>query len=182
LEPVTRIVRLDAVPDSILADMKQKGRYNIKVAEKSGVTTARVESTEANLDTFYRLLSETTSRDGFSGNSKSYYRYLLASRKQPFEGLYFAYWQDRVIAAAILTIEHSTAVYYYGASSSDSEARRTMAPYALQWAMMLASRAAGCRYYDFLGIAPEGSENHHLQGVTDFKSKFGGEVVTWPIK
>lgn len=134
------------------------------------------------MDIFYTLLTETTSRDGFSGNSKSYYEHLLASRTHLSEGLYFAYLGEQVIAAAILTIEGTTAVYYYGASSSDSEARKTMAPYLLQWEMMRASQAAGCTNYDFLGIAPEGVAHHHLQGVTDFKSKFGGEVVTWPNK
>lgn len=182
LEPTTRIVDLSSGMDAVLADMKQKGRYNIKIAEKSGVVARHVPSTSENLDTFYGLLTETTNRDGFSGNSRSYYERLLASRTHPAEGLYFAYWQDRVIAAAILTIEGSTAVYYYGASSSDPDARKTMAPYLIQWKMMQSGHAAGCTDYDFLGIAPEGAAHHHLQGVTDFKSKFGGSVVTWPDK
>jgi lipid II:glycine glycyltransferase (peptidoglycan interpeptide bridge formation enzyme) len=32
-------------------------------------------------------------------------------------------------------------------------------------------------YYDFLGIAPNDSKSHPLQGVTRFKSMFGGEAI-----
>lgn len=55
-----------------------------------------------------------------------------------------------------------------------------MPAYALQWEMMLEGKRRGCETYDFLGIAPEGAENHPLAGVTDFKLKFGGTPKGWP--
>ncbi len=70
-------------------------------------------------------------------------------------------------------------IYYYGASSH--EARALMAPYALQWQAMLRCRTAGCRSYDLFGIAPEGAGSRHpWGGVSDFKAKFGGTVITYP--
>jgi len=69
-------------------------------------------------------------------------------------------------------------IYYYGAS--DNHYRKVMAPYLLQWEAIKESKKRGCKYYDFLGIAPEGAVNHPWAGVTQFKGKFGGEVVDYP--
>ena len=70
-----------------------------------------------------------------------------------------------------------------------------MAPYLLQWEAIKYCKAKGCRTYDFLGIAPlspsppEGEgrasqaregEGHPWQGISDFKAKFGGTVLTYP--
>jgi lipid II:glycine glycyltransferase (peptidoglycan interpeptide bridge formation enzyme) len=43
--------------------MKPKGRYNIKLAEKKGVEIKIVEKTDKNIQYFYELMNETTSRD-----------------------------------------------------------------------------------------------------------------------
>lgn len=67
-----------------------------------------------------------------------------------------------MVAAAILTITGKTAVYYYGASVSDPDLRKTMAPYLLQWEMIRAAQRAGCNFYDFLGVSPENEPDHHL--------------------
>lgn len=150
LEPITRLLDLKKNEEELLSDMKQKGRYNIKLAEKSGCVAKRVDATLQNIDIFYTMLQDTTARDGFSGNKKEYYLRLLDGRTHPQEGLYFVYFENRVIAAAILTITGNTAIYYYGASVSDTESRKVMAPYLLQWEMIRASKGAGCTIYDFL--------------------------------
>ena len=54
-----------------------------------------------------------------------------------------------------------------------------MAPYLLQWHAICEAKKLGFAHYDFLGIAPSGSKNHPWQGVTDFKLKFGGEIVNY---
>lgn len=118
------------------------------------------------------LLGETLSRDGFSGNGRAYYAELLKTRNGKAEGLYIARWNGVPVAATIMTIEGDTAVYYYGASTSDNELRKCMGAYLVQRRMMQAGKAEGCKVYDFLGIAPENCPNHRLAGVTDFKMKF----------
>ena len=55
-----------------------------------------------------------------------------------------------------------------------------MASYLVQWTAMREAKKRGCKYYDFLGIAPEGVTNHPWIGVTSFKKKFGGEVTSYP--
>ena len=58
--------------------MKPKGRYNIRLAERSGVTVSWVDPTPEHIDVFYRIFTETLERDSFAGNSLSYFTELLS--------------------------------------------------------------------------------------------------------
>jgi lipid II:glycine glycyltransferase (peptidoglycan interpeptide bridge formation enzyme) len=75
---------------------------------------------------------------------------LLSILSHPAEGLYIVYFEDTPIAAAIMTFCDNTAVYYYGASTSDNLLRKHMPAYLLQWRMIQAAKAAHCKWYDFL--------------------------------
>lgn len=181
LEKRTLLLDLSGTEDEILSQMKEKGRYNIRLAEKRGVTVRMSDGNENDLAAFFALLSETLSRDGFSGNSLGYYREMLRMlQENDSGGLFVAEKDGEPVAAAIATFVGGTATYYYGASTSDNEKRRDMPAYALQWEMMREGKRRGCSVYDFLGIAPEGKADHPLSGVTDFKLKFGGEIRQWP--
>lgn len=167
------ILELSKAGEEILAQMKPKGRYNIKVAEKHGI---KVE-TNGDVESFYQLLKKTGERDGFGIHSADYYQKILAALS-PHAQLLLARYDDRVIAGGIFVYLDEWGIYYYGAS--DHHYRHLMAPYLIQWTAMREAKKRGCNYYDFLGIAPENSPNHPWAGVTDFKKKFGGEVVNYP--
>jgi lipid II:glycine glycyltransferase (peptidoglycan interpeptide bridge formation enzyme) len=159
--------------DELLAQMKPKGRYNIRLAEKHGVTIRESSS----VDEFYGLLTKTSNRDGFAVHPKAYYEKMLKSlgaHAQLLEALH----AGRVIAGGIFVYLDDWGIYYYGASAS--EHRNLMAPYLVQWHAILEAKKRGCGHYDFLGIAPEGAKNHPWAGVTEFKEKFGGERVKYP--
>ena len=85
----------------------------------------------------------------------------------------------KVIAGTIVVYEETDAVYYYGASSNQH--RNVMAPYLLQWKGMQDAKKAGKKWYDFMGVAKmkngEFDTSDELYGVTEFKQKFGGEVM-----
>lgn len=181
LEKRTLLLDLSADESSILVQMKEKGRYNVRLALKRGVTVRKSDGNESDVRAFFDLLSETLDRDGFSGNSFEYYLELVRALNASDSGALFLAEKDgEPIAAAITTFVGGTATYYYGASTSDNEKRRDMPAYALQWEMMLEGKRRGCSVYDFLGVAPEGEADHPLAGVTDFKLKFGGEIRQWP--
>jgi peptidoglycan pentaglycine glycine transferase (the first glycine) len=169
----TWTLRIDLSKDdeTILSEMKHKGRYNTRLAGRKGVTIS--EGGEEDIPRFYRLLRETTSRDGFSGNSESYYLTML--KTLPQAKLFLATHEGDLLAAGIFCYTGGQALYYYGASSNIK--RNLMAPYLLQWHAIRYGRDSGCRYYDFLGIAEPGRVRDPLNGVTDFKMKFGGEVT-----
>ncbi|MDD2694076.1 MAG: peptidoglycan bridge formation glycyltransferase FemA/FemB family protein [Candidatus Gracilibacteria bacterium] len=173
LEPYTRVLDLTQDENMILSQMHEKGRYNIRLAEKRGVKVQWVESHSENIAIWMSLLADTTSRDGFAHNSQKYYESFLAC---PEARLAFAFYEEKVIAAGIFVYHGTDAIYYYGASSSDKEVRKHMAPYLLQWFAILEGKKHGCIQYDFLGIAKPGEIDGHLAGVTSFKEKFGGEI------
>lgn len=56
-----------------MAEMHEKGRYNIRLAWKRGVLIEWVRPIAENIDIWMKLLSETTERDDFAHNSHEYY-------------------------------------------------------------------------------------------------------------
>ncbi|KKP35685.1 MAG: Methicillin resistance protein [Candidatus Peregrinibacteria bacterium GW2011_GWA2_33_10] len=176
-------IDLNLSEEEILAQMKQKGRYNIRLAEKHGVKVVRVKLTDKpnfdkSVDEFYEILKETTGRDGFSGHDKNYYKNMLEILgEKNFAQMYLAQFEGKTIAGIIVTFFGDTAIYYFGASSN--EYRNLMAPYLLQWEAIKDAKKRDLKWYDFLGIAPEDDENHPWKGVTQFKKQFGGKVVNY---
>lgn len=173
----TLILDLAPAEDDILKQMKPKGRYNIKVAQKHGVKICVSDGTQKDIDAFYSLLQQTTDRDEFSGHNKKFYEDMISVLGHQKAKLYLAEHGDKTVAGIIATFFKDTAIYYFGASSNES--RNVMAPYLLQWRAIQDAKAAGYKYYDFLGIAPQEAKNHPWAGVTDFKLKFGGKRVNY---
>lgn len=171
----TRILDLHHSEEQILAQMHQKGRYNIGVARKHGIEV--VEGSVNDIDTFYALLRSTGGRDGFKISQKSHYTRFLSDLRGSF--MLLAKHQGTPIAGLIGVQWGAMGIYYYGASSY--EHRHLMAPYLVQWEAIRRCKAKGCTHYDLLGISPEPAPaNDPWLGISDFKRKFGGMVVTYP--
>ncbi len=183
LTPFTRLVSLIWTEEDILWQMHEKGRYNIRLAEKRWVQVEQVINNPENRDIFFDLLQETTARDGFSQNSKRYYSDMLNMLVSHDMGwLYFASYHNEIIAAGIFVYYGNTALYYYWASTSDRELRKHMPTYLLQWKAIQDAKERGCTQYDFLGVADPENPRDSLWGVTDFKNKFWWELKKWPQK
>ncbi len=167
MPPYTALIDLTQSEDEILAAMKSKGRYNIRLAEKKGVVVEQVEKIPYNAKKFYELMQETTSRDDFAGNTLSYYETFLSTVEA--SQLFFAYFEWKVIAAGIFVMHDDVATYYYGASGNAH--RNLMAPYLLQWTALCHAKKRGMKTYDLLGVAGPDERDSSLAGVTDFKMK-----------
>ncbi|NDK08957.1 peptidoglycan bridge formation glycyltransferase FemA/FemB family protein [Candidatus Gracilibacteria bacterium] len=175
ITPYTAIIDLSKTSELILSEMKPKGRYNIRLAEKKEIKVIEVDKIVDNVKIFYDLMMETTSRDGFSGNKLEYYVTFLETILN--SSLLIAYKDDKAIAAGIFVFDKEVSIYYYGASTNDTEYRNLMAPYLLQWTAIEKAKSIGSKYYDFLGIASPGDLKSSLSGVTDFKLKLTKDVV-----
>ncbi len=169
--------------EALLGGMKSKWRYNVRLAEKRGITV-RVAGL-ADLATFYQLYSETGARDGFLVRPFSYYRttweaFLRAEEdaNNPAGGtLLLAEHPDEPTALAGLFLLRygTTSWYFYGASSE--RRRRDMPNYLLQWEALRWSLAHGCTTYDWWGAPTEPEDpNDSMQGVWQFKQGFGAEL------
>lgn len=177
--PDTVLINLEHSEEAILEAMKPKWRYNIRLAEKKGVTIRRTD--EEGLGTFYNLYQSTAKRDGIAIHSLTYYQKLFSHCKnyQGQEiGLYLAEHEGEAISAVIILFRGHEAVYLYGASADHK--RNLMAPYALQWQAIKDAKAASCTSYDFFGIPPNEDPNHPMAGLYRFKTGFGGKIIHRP--
>ena len=171
-------VDLSGSLEDILRQMKPKGRYNIKVAQKHEVAV-RATHDSRDVHAFYDILRKTGERDRFGIHDEKYYQTLVTFlAKNDLGALYVAEKDGQIVAGMIATFYGETGTYYYGAS--DHAHRPLMAPYLLQWEALQEAKRRGCLWYDFLGVAPPDSPNHPWAGVTDFKEKFGGIRVEYP--
>ncbi len=178
--PRTIVIDIKGEDEQILAKMKQKTRYNIRLAEKKGVTVRAWDDIES----FHRLMLVTGGRDGFRVHSLEYYKraYELFHPKGMCEILVAEY-EGKPLAALFVARNGNRAYYLYGASTD--EERNRMPTYLLQWEAMKWAKARGCEEYDLWGVPDEDEatlesnfESRHdgLWGVYRFKRGFGGEV------
>ena len=174
ITPFTALIDLSKSLDEILALMKPKWRYNINLARKKWVEVFEWEKTDENIKIFYDLMLETTSRDGFSGNSFEYYKIFLQEIEN--SSLIFTKIWEKILSAWIFVFDEDLSIYYYWASTSDKEYRNMMAPYLMQWYAIEKAKNIWSKFYDFLWVATPWDEKSHLLWVTDFKLKFTSDV------
>jgi lipid II:glycine glycyltransferase (peptidoglycan interpeptide bridge formation enzyme) len=174
ITPFTAVINLEKTEDEILSEMKPKWRYNIKLAGKKWVEIKSVEKTKENIEEYYKLMLETTSRDNFSWNKLDYYITFL--EKIENSELLLAYKDDVVIAGWIFVFDDNISIYYYWASTSKKEYRNLMAPYLLQWEAIKIAKKNNSKIFDFLWVSSPDSENDSLSGVTSFKKKLTPDI------
>ncbi len=179
----TLVVDLQADPDTLLEQMKQKTRYNIRLAARKGVSVRAGD--ESDLPAFYQLMEVTARRDRFAVHSRAYYEAAHRLFVAPGHGrLLLAEHEGRLLAGLVVLAFGDTACYMYGASADDS--RNLMPAYLLQWEAIKWAREQGCRSYDLWGVPDEdepvletqfAERNDGLWGVYRFKRGFGGRLV-----
>ncbi len=160
--------------EEVFNGFKAKYRYNIRLAERKGVT-CRVCGAEC-LDDFCRLMAETGERDGFSIRTKEYFEKMLSSMDGHCR-LYMCYWEDKPLSGAIAVNYAGKTCYVYGASSN--EYRNLMPNYLMQWSMIQWAVETGCYLYDFQGIPYYNDETHQNYGVYRFKQGFNGRILIY---
>jgi peptidoglycan pentaglycine glycine transferase (the first glycine) len=176
LEPRdTRVIDLRPSEEAILAQMKPKGRYNIHVAQRHGVSVVEATSPQGLAD-FQTLYEETAARQGMQAKPCDYFETLL-SLLSPRRGvsIFFAEYEGLRLATALVVYFGRTASYFYGGSRDIH--RDVMAPYLLHFEAMRKAKSLGYDSYDLWGIAPPNQPNHPWTNFSAFKSKFGGSEV-----
>jgi lipid II:glycine glycyltransferase (peptidoglycan interpeptide bridge formation enzyme) len=178
--PRTIVVDIKDSEETILARMKPKCRYNIRLAEKKSITVRAW----GNIPAFHEMMTVTGGRDNFGVHSLEYYQraYGLFHPKGACE-LLVAEYEGKPLASLMVFADATRAWYVYGASN-DQE-RNRMPAYLLQWEAIRWAKARGCEEYDLWGVPDENEEtleanfeSRHdgLWGVYRFKRGFGGEL------
>lgn len=169
---------LDLAPDeaALLANCKSKTRYNIRLAEKHGVQIVE-DTSETGLEDYLRLLSETTTRQGFYAHGPAYFRTMWNSMGgSPMFHIFKALYQGKVISAWIVFIFNGVGYYPYGASSR--EHRDVMANNLMMWEVLRFAKAQGCTSFDMWGsLGPQPNEKHPWYGFHRFKEGYGATLM-----
>ncbi len=179
-------VLLDLTPseEELLARMKQKTRYNIRLAERKGVSIR--QGTQADFPLLYRLYAETSLRDGFVIREEGYYRAVWGKFLRSIETgagqaegpgcvPLIAEVGNQSVAALFLFWFAGRAYYLYGMSSTAH--REKMPNHLLQWEAIRLAKRLGCQVYDLWGAPDKFETSDRLWGVFRFKEGLGGEVV-----
>lgn len=176
----TLVIDLHHDEDRILGRMKQKTRYNIKLARRKGI----IIHPSADIMLFYHLMEETSERDRFVVHDSTYYQkaYDLFQPRGYCE-LLIADYQNEPVAGLMVFAFHERSWYLYGASSNKH--RERMPSYLIQWEAMRWAKSQGCHEYDLWGVPDEDLETLEKQfshrtdglwGVYRFKRGFGGDL------
>lgn len=162
--------------EEMLARMKQKTRYNVRLGPKKGVSV-RIGN-ENDWPMLYKMYAETSVRDGFVIRDENYYRTVWAlfdNLAQPLAEPLIAEVEGEPVAAVFLFAFAGRAYYVYGMSRETH--REKMPTYLLQWEAMKWAKARGCATYDLWGAPDVFDESDAMWGVFRFKEGLGGQVL-----
>lgn len=187
----SQTVKVHLAPDTVLLNqMRKDTRANVLHARRRGVVVERAPIDAAAIGTFFGLLQETSKRNEFGIHSRRYYEDFLRIFDDQAV-LLFSHLDGEVTAGLIAARCGSEGRSMYAGSSTTHRGRGDTALIrleAMRWA-----REHGCSRYDLGGIAsgapPAGTDRDpsvrsqtgsSLDGVHQFKTGFGGEIVAYP--
>jgi peptidoglycan pentaglycine glycine transferase (the first glycine) len=170
----TVLIDLSPSEEDLLMNMKQKTRYNVRLAGRRGVEV-RVGNV-SDIGVLLQMYAETSLRDGFVIRDEAYYRavwetFFQAGLAEPL----IAEVEGEPVAAVVTFRFGGKAWYLYGMSRDVH--REKMPNYLLQWEAIRRAKQAGCLAYDLWGAPDEFSESDPLWRVYRFKEGLGGKVV-----
>jgi lipid II:glycine glycyltransferase (peptidoglycan interpeptide bridge formation enzyme) len=190
----TLILDITKSEEELLKEMKQKTRYNIRLAERKELRIKNYElgidnkeKFKEKFDEFWKLVKETSKRDKFKSHSKNYYWKMLESLattlltptlsrvereyapltsipKQNLQAKLYLAEYNNKIIAANVVLFFGDMAVYLHGASSN-EHRNLMAPYLLQWRQITDAKKIGCKKYDFWGISPMVRQAHYDNNV-----------------
>ncbi len=177
----TVLVDITKSEDAILAAMKSKTRYNIRLAGRKGVKVR--PGTKEDLETLYQMYARTAVRADFTIRSEAYYQtiwneFFPADHRtgvDPVAQPLIAEVEGDPVAGAVIFRFLDRAWYIHGMSLLEHSDK--MPSYRIQWESMRWAKSQGCSVYDMWGAPDQFTPEDPMWGVYRFKSGFGGQVV-----
>ncbi|HLE49712.1 MAG TPA: peptidoglycan bridge formation glycyltransferase FemA/FemB family protein [Patescibacteria group bacterium] len=167
---------LNKTEDELLAGMKQKTRYNTRLAEKKGVTIIE-DNSQAAFDEYWWLTEETTKRQGFYAHTRKYHQAMLLTLRQAgMAHLFKAVHEGKTLVTWIVFILNGIIYYPYGASTRDD--RNVFASNLLMWEVIKFGKNNGCKLFDMWGSpGPSPKPSDPWAGFHRFKEGYGAKLV-----
>ena len=180
--PNPSTITLDLVPtlEDILMGLPQKGRHAIRRAERDGVTVSQVKATDLNCKKMYALLAETAEGQFGIRNYNYYKKFWQRFETAGYGQLFFAYYEDTVVAGAYAMVFGKKSTYKDGASIRKRTAYG--ASHLLQWNVIKWAKSRGALVHDLCGspASDELTNPHHPHyGIGQFKTAFNKAVIDY---
>ena len=172
----TVMVDLTKSEEEILAEMRRQTRYEVRRADKLGITVKSGNSKEL-FSEFHKEQVKTAHRQSFVPPSEK----VLLAEKEAFGdniNIYVAETAEGEKIAYGLILGSGEEADYYEAASTELN-RKMPGAYALLWQAIRDLKKAGYKRFNLWGIAPAGQPNHRYAGVTTFKTGFSSNVVEY---
>lgn len=174
--PTTFWIDLKPSEEQLLKSFSSKTRYNIRLAEKNGVTVKEDDSNKA-FERYLELTAETINRQGFYAHSAKYHKLMWdILRKAGIAHLLTATYKDEIITTWILFKWNNFLYYPYGASTEKN--KNVMANNLMMWEAIKFGKKLGLTTFDLWG-REEG------KGFTKFKEGYNPSVIeflgTWDL-
>lgn len=172
------LLNLSPAEDKLMAGMHSKTRYNIKIAQKKGVTVEERQDDQA-FDIYLKLYFATTKRQKYFGHSPLYHRLMWRTLKPTgIAQILIGSYQNQPLVAWVLFKFGNTLYYPYGGSSEAH--KNVMASNLVAWEAIKLGKRLGCDNFDFWGaLGPDASTSDPWQGFHRFKAGYGGRLVEY---
>jgi lipid II:glycine glycyltransferase (peptidoglycan interpeptide bridge formation enzyme) len=169
-------LNLTPTEDELFANLSSKTRYNVNLAFKKGVQIFE-NSTPEGMETYLKILAETTKRQGFYAHSPEYFHKMwetlgTSGKLRIFEAVH----EGQVLVSWIMFMFDGVLYYPYGASRDLS--REVMASNLMMWEMIKFGKQSGCRMFDMWGsLGPNPDSKDAWFGFHRFKKGYGGDLI-----
>lgn len=173
----TLVIDLLQPEDDLLRHMSQNSRNLTRTYQNKGLAIKQSQK-PVDISILTSLLHKVAMRNHITPHSDSYFKQ-QAEVLFPLDAarLFYATYEDRPIAAAL--VYDSPTTRYYAHAAADDDFRKLSAGTALVGQMILDAKSRGQTGFDLYGIAPPNQPNHPWSGFTKFKKSFGGEIVNY---
>jgi len=175
---------LTKTEDQLLAAMKSKTRYNIRLAQRHGVKVTEDNSPSA-FETYLKLTVETTKRQRFYAHTLDYHRKMWQTLQPAgIAHLLVAKYKNEPLVTWVLFTFNNVLYYPYGASTREYQS--VMPSYAMLWEAIKFGQKKGCKTFDLWGTpGPKPDPKDPWLGFHRFKEGSGAQLVefvgTWDL-
>lgn len=169
------VLDLDKSEEELLSQMRKTTRYLVRKAQNLPIKISATAQ-KGDFNEFMKLYEETSKRHKFVPHKGIEEEFEIFS-KEGLAKLFLARYKRRAIAGALVIFYGNQAVYHHGASSD--EYKDIPATYLLQWEAIKEAKRLNKSIYNFWGVVPPEKSRHPWQGLTLFKTGFGGRRVNF---
>lgn len=178
-EYTRRVTLTGKTSTELRAELEKKTRYNIGLAERSGVSISE-HTDERGFELFADLFFKTAERKKYGGHSRIYHEIIWNTfRAAGISRIFTAHYNGVTLAAYEVFIWKG--VWYTPYSGTSSEYREVKAKNYLLWKIIERAQEEGAQLVDLWGTLPDTNTGEKAwAGFSSFKKGYGGEIVQLP--